>query len=317
MNNKFKIIMIIIVIGFTTITCSNNEPSITITQRYETVPISYSYNKTDNSKKSNNTQGLIYSWYDNNNYYYVFLLGHVNFVPLAYRDAIYYNGKTPITIGYTKSSITENSITKAMTTTIENTVTDSYDLSSVVSSEISAKIFGIGSKVKAQISGEYSWADIETRSFSDTIETTMTKINECGDTISATIGNNNEEPGRYRYSLFATTDIYYIAQVNKTSFKIKDSYYEVCARPETFAWGIDYEPDPTGNFGKTSDGDLLAIPKVDFSTLPIPTDYYGETPNDTKSGDNSGTSNDKGNGQVVRPGSSGGTSPVEITITQE
>jgi hypothetical protein len=248
-----------------------------IAQRYETVPIS-STNST--------APGFLYSFYYEKYNYYGFILGHVNYVPLAYRGAVFYDGRTPITIGYTRSELNENSIKRTITTTIENSVTKSYSESYKVSSEVGASFFGIGSKVEAQMSSGYGWVDTEVRSYSDTIEETTRKVTKDSDSISATIGNNNEPPGKYRYSLFATTDVYYIAKVDRYSFKKVDSFIEVCARPESFTWRIDY--DPEGDFGKTSVGNLLVIPKVDFSKLPEPNYDVGKTVGPTGGGGTGG-----------------------------
>jgi hypothetical protein len=86
--------------------------------------------------------------------------------------------------------------------------------------------------------------------------------------ISTTIGDKGELPGRYRYSLFATTDVYYALKLNRIRAKV-DEFTVVCARPDP-SWGVDYEPDPEGDFGKTADGDLLEIPELDYNSLPGP-----------------------------------------------
>ena len=83
------------------------------TERYETVP--YDGKSADRAASAVNTlDKLVYSAYDDEHYYYLFLLGHVNRVPLAYRPAIQYDGRTPITIGYSSSNVTEETISHSV-----------------------------------------------------------------------------------------------------------------------------------------------------------------------------------------------------------
>jgi len=268
----------IMVIGLIMVGClESNLPHIILTQRYETVPL----NIISRSTESDVIPGLLYSGYDNNYYYYVFLLGHINYVPITYRNAVIYNGITPITIGYTKSNTTETTVKNAIMIAVENSLRETFNSYVDVSVDFGKKIFGFGAKVSTKTGVEYGWVDTETRSTLDTWETTERRLDEYSDSISVTIGSNNEPSGKYRYSLFATTDVYYTVIINRVNFRMTEAYTSLCVRPESFAWGIDYESDPAGNFGKTSTGNLLVIPELDYSILPIPTDRIIST-DDTK-----------------------------------
>jgi hypothetical protein len=57
---------------------------------------------------------------------------------------------------------------------------------------------------------------------------------------------------------------------------IKEEYTAMCARP-VGGWGIDYDNE-SGYFGKTAPGDLLKIPNVPLSQLPIPTEKIEDGP---------------------------------------
>jgi len=317
MKNNFKItviIAIITVIGLSMSVCGTNEKEQTsdITKkRYETIPIID--NNINNPTGNNTIQGLIYSCYDNNFYYYVFILGYVNFVPLAYRDAILYNGRTPITISYTKTATIENSIKNAITTTVENTITKTHNetYNGKIEAGLMYKIFG--AKITANVNYEYGRINTDICSSSNTIETTKKRIEEESDNITATIGNNNEPFGKYRYSLFASTDVYYIVKVRKNDFILINEKIDVCVRPQTYAWGIDYEPDPAGTFKKTDMDNLLVIPHVNYSTLPKPTEYnyiiFENNENPVYSPGLGGT----GNNEIdASPPSPGGISPVTV-----
>jgi hypothetical protein len=214
---------------------------------------------------------LVYSAYDDANYYYLFLLGDVSRVPLAYRPAVEYGGKTPITIGYSSSNVTEKSIGESISKANEYSVSNSTSYNWGVETEVSfgTELSPVKGRIQVSGGGEYGWSDTNTRSFENTWETISTNSHTTTDEISVTVGNNNELPGLYRYSLFATADIYQIVLTDHSKKVIK-SYRVFCARPQSF-WGLDYEPDTVNaTFGKTASGDLLTPPEIDVSTLPIP-----------------------------------------------
>jgi hypothetical protein len=75
----------------------------------------------------------------------------------------------------------------------------------------------------------------------------------------------------YRYSLFTTTDVYYVLKTDKAKTTVKQAYTALCARPTTY-WALDYEPELGGSFRKTASGDLLEVPDLVLSELPTPVD---------------------------------------------
>ncbi|MDR2906875.1 MAG: hypothetical protein LBU91_02660 [Bacteroidales bacterium] len=270
-SNKFLAIAgAVLAIAATFASCEPDEDGGTGTKRYETVPyVPTTPNPANVARAASEmavpeTAQMVYSAYDAENFYYVFLLGHVNYVPIAYKDAVMYDGKTAMTISYSRENATEEAIMESTTTAVENTVSNT----STVSVGVEATFLGFG----ANVSTEFSWENSETRSTANTYETSLSKINGETLSMSATVGENNEPEGKYRYSLFATTDVFYVLVLNKSDRTQLQSYTTVFARPETYAWGIDYEPDPAGNFGKTAAGDLLEIPELNYNTLPEPTE---------------------------------------------
>jgi hypothetical protein len=233
------------------------------TLRYATVP----YSGLDK---------LVYSAYDDEKYYYVFLLGHIDYVPLSFRPAVEYNGTTPITIGYEMSDITETATSRSLTEATENSVTtsESSHQSSTWNIEVSAGIeIGFfsagGSGSKGGESGHESGREnMSGRSRENTYETVRTIASENRDSIEVTVGEHDEPRGLYRYSLFTTTDVYAVVVTDHDKTTTKN-YLNLCARPNTY-WGLDYEPEPGGDFGKTAPGDLLTIPEFAPSDLPTP-----------------------------------------------
>jgi len=95
-------------------------PSGDATLRYETVPYSKS-----SAHSGGDNYNLVYSAHDNTNNYYLFVLGHVNSVPVAYRTAMRYNGQSAVTIAYSKSDVSETSISKSVGETNTHSITNS------------------------------------------------------------------------------------------------------------------------------------------------------------------------------------------------
>lgn len=250
------------------------------TLRYETVPYGSSAFGKSIVKADNEPYVLVASAkeHDNSVHYYLYYMGYVKSVPIAYKDAFRYDGTTPITIGYEKSWMTEESIMQSMTTAKEETW--KVNASTTVGAEVTASagaIFAsveVKASISATIGGEYG----ETVSTSNTYETSSTKINGETVSVSATIGENGQSAGRYRYALFGTTDVYCLFTVNPTTREIISVDITNRARETSYAWGIDFEPDAAGGFGKTGAGDLFNVPNIDFTQIAAPTLLLNEPP---------------------------------------
>jgi len=247
-------------------------------QRYETVPYVSSSSKTsDGIQKIGGIDNLVFCDYDDNYNYYFFVLGHINSAPLAYRPAVYYNGVTPITVEYSSSNVTQTSIRNSVTEAFEHSVTQSYTTTwgNEMGVSVGLNIGGLLSAITANFKASYrhSWggsdgtSTTDSRSFSNTYETSSSKAEEIKDAISVTIGNNGEPTGLYRYSLFSTTDVYFIVITDRAKTRIIEANVVFCARPTQF-WALDYEPEIGGSFGKTASGELLQIPDINISQLP-------------------------------------------------
>ena len=131
-------------------------------------------------------------------------------------------------------------------------------------------------KVSATAGGSNGWDETNTRSVTNTYTTTSSWSSQETDSYQTTIGNNDEPSGKYRFSLFATTDVYYVLVTNRERTQVTQAYTAVCARLQSLGWGLDYEPDMNGSFAKTGGGDLLKIPAIVLSKLPDPIDEYVE-----------------------------------------
>jgi hypothetical protein len=244
--------------------------------RYKTVP--YQPASSSNPAVS---KGLVYSSYDTDKNYYVFLLGHVERMPISVRPVQEYNGMTPITIGYKSSEITTTGVTNSIQDSYTNSVTNSSSNTSGQAVKVKAgfegKIFSL------EVEGTLSWSttqareEMNSRTTTNT-QTTMKQIAEgVEDTYTFTIGHAGEPAGHYCYAYFATSDVYFVAVTDKNKTRVIDSYTVICMNQnKANYWAIDYARD--GVFAKTASGDLLKEPNLVFSELPAPMNKIKEDP---------------------------------------
>jgi len=245
------------------------------TPRYETVPYA------ETTLKNSGTDNLKYSCYDDEYNYYFFVLGYVKNVPLAYRDAYEYNGMTNITVKYARTDITQesikNSVTKASLHSFTRSQSTTYGNEIGVKAEF-PKILG----TKLEASYKHSWggsdgtSETNSRSFSNTYETSLSNTSSSTTEESFIIGNKGEPTGWYRWSLFSTCDVYFIVITDRAKTRIVEANTVFCARPSVGGWKLDYDPEEEGAFAKTAQGDLLQIPKIDLSQLPEPEEYISD-----------------------------------------
>ena len=262
----FFAVMCFVLLAGVFVGCQRSEidsiPSGEATLRYQTVPFGNSNAVLDNLK--------FYTYDDEYNYYF-FVLGHINYVPLAYREAVFFNGVTPLTISFSTADVTQTTIRNSVTTASNHSITTRSSIN--WSNEIGAKASISAKWARFEASYRHSWGgsqgtDItDSRSFSNTYETSLTTTQEWRDTRTFTIGNNNEPAGSYRLALFSTTDVYFVVVTDKARTRIVDAHTVFSARRPQF-WEIDFDPVRGGTFGRTASGELLEIPNIDASQLP-------------------------------------------------
>jgi hypothetical protein len=211
--------------------------------------------------------------------YYIYYLGYITAVPISWALPTRYQGVTTIDISYTSSEESQYSITESMTKAQEETWNVSASATAGVEIGGQAGVSPFAStSLKVSISATIGGGYGETISTSNTHETSKSEIYGTIDTISATIGEHNEPAGRYRFALMGVTDVFCIFKVDPITREINSVEIINCAREDTYAWGIDYEPDDNGFYGKTGGGDKFDIPDIDFTQVPVPTEKTEEPP---------------------------------------
>ncbi|MCL2763039.1 MAG: hypothetical protein FWD36_07545 [Treponema sp.] len=197
---------------------------------------------------------------------YVIYLGHINNVPIASGAVVDYDGRTPMSVGRAQSESVAETVSESIKQTItESTTSTNTQSRRDVSAKLNLSFFSAGASSKVS-NTTTTHSTTTARSFTDTFQTAQTKTNSTTDTVSVTVGNNGEPAGRYRITLFATTDVYFTVRLDRHREVVGTPEISICARVPSYTYRLDYDPITLGNFGRTDEGEMLPIP-YDFSSL--------------------------------------------------
>lgn len=203
---------------------------------------------------------------------YVIYLGQIDNVPIGDLDLnATYNGITPVTVTYQKSTVKTDKITESITTAVKQTTVSSRGM--VTSGKFSTGFF------YNSIGGTMQWGGddittysslIEEISVEETLETVKEYVDGKERFVSYNVGNHGEPAGRYRIALFATTDVYVTVQMKPdNSALVSEPEITVCARKSINA-ELDYDTNLYGDFPRTGGGGMLTVPDTDAFTALTP-----------------------------------------------
>ena len=206
--------------------------------------------------------------YDESAWHFIYYMGFIRSKPIAFRTNYLYNGQTPITISYDRNWSDSTTITNGKQQATSHTwnISNTFTMGLDVTASGGFKPFG-SLEVKASLSNAFTAGYGGSISTTETLETAKSKIEGSNDTISATIGNNNELPGRYRYALMGTSDVFLRVKVDPSTRKILSQEIVYMAREETYGWGIEFTPfdlfERTGGGGQFEPRDDDFVYKAD------------------------------------------------------
>ena len=219
-----------------------------------------------------NQESIMYSATDLEYNYYLLDLGYIKNVPLSSGVAVTYNGQTPMNISFEKTYVSETSISKALTTTAQETLTTSSSGSATF--EISQKFkYRIGeTTLGASYSRQWGTSEEKSNSVENTYTTANAAAEQLSSSISYTIGEHGEKSGVYRLSLIATCDAYAFITTTRDNENLKNITYTFSARDDA-RLQLDYDLDGDFKDGKNK---FFVTEKI-CKTLPIPTEQisYG------------------------------------------
>jgi len=203
--------------------------------------------------------------------YYTYL-GKVEWVPIAANMPEYYNGMTPIELTYSTTQTTQASFSESMSYAVTSSTQTVRSNTHTKSIEGTAKVTWIPLVAEATIKGGYSHAEFDstakTEQTSRTDSWTVFQGESISNTQAATIplGTKGEPAGFYRYSLFATCDVY-VTLVHNLANDEWAYEYSFFARPLSFFRSIDYSVD--NDFSISTDGSDLKFDTALVSTLSV------------------------------------------------
>jgi len=216
--------------------------------------------------------GWVCSVHDDTYNGHVSRLGYILHVPITSTEPQYYDGVTPFTLTYEVSEATEHSIMNSSTTTVENSVSRNTNTTFTVGFEVGYDD-GFVAKLNESLGISFDIGTSETISTSNTYETTFNKVKELTIGRSITIGGNGEPAGDYRLAMECIVDAYYVVLTDRANSKVEKAYFTLCARPASYHWVKDYDPDMLSGFGSNGGGNKLQEPIIDLATLPKPTEF--------------------------------------------
>lgn len=198
--------------------------------------------------------------------YYLFDLGYVKNVPISSGTAISYFGTGVLEIEFSSASVTTSSVERAIETTISETVSEQ----SLGSANLS---IGGGFDTFFWLETGYSrsWGTVTDKqnSTTNTYATTEEYAKTITDTISYKIGENGEQSGKYRITLFADCDMYLQLKTSRDNSKEISKEIVLSARPQGESLAKEYTELDT-YFDDMDIQSKIDLPQVSLSSLPIP-----------------------------------------------
>jgi len=205
--------------------------------------------------------------------YYLFDIGYIKNVPISSGNTIRYNGQTPLSVSFTKTTIEEERVEETVSKTISESIQETQ------MNELGGK-FGVDigpiKKIlnfSAEVSYKRTWGTVIDKSISTTsiYTTAYNRVQSLEESISFTIGKHGEAIGFYRLSLFATCDVYFLLKTNRDNSQIVECVTTMCARPETY-FALDFDPNDIDGFGKTSNSQNITFADGFYKRLLLPID---------------------------------------------
>ncbi|MDR0777891.1 MAG: hypothetical protein LBE48_00405 [Methanomassiliicoccaceae archaeon] len=229
-------------------------------------------------------------YYNNTGLYsiYYIYLGNVQNVPIAWETTQKYNGRTPIELSYTTSKTTDKMISRSnencITQTVESAVSSSNSKNVKVSAGFSVALVGTGVEAGWNAGWGSSNGASSSVSTTDTYTSFMNWSETNASAYKVTVGDHGEAAGFYRYTLFATADVFVTVVVDNTN---SECYYDYStfARPDSYFMELDYSEDNNfvkdneyENFRFTNDV-LVGLPSIPLSETIMFLDYRGQSVN--------------------------------------
>jgi hypothetical protein len=202
------------------------------------------------------------------NEFYVYL-GYVDNVPMVVGDAGDYDGITPVTVSFVTSQTDSATIRASVETCTKETVYKGTTNTTTTGAKVGFTYAGFSAGANVENVKRSEDSTTTENTIKELNEKILTKIDTKSTTVTyENIGSHGEPKGRYRVSLFATTDVYYYVKLNGNNTELLEEEYIYFSREDSHTIALDYDPSTTGVFNKNSKSDPLPVPALeDFISL--------------------------------------------------
>lgn len=222
------------------------------------------------------TDGLFDFWY--------FYMGTIDYAPISSTTPRRFNGQTPITMSFSTTVVTEESISSSNSVAISNTtsLTRTSETIRGVRNSIGIEI-GIKDLFSFGINTGYRYfrethsstqGNAQTFSLADTFTSATSWAQSVTETDTITIGAHGEAAGYYRFSLFTTKDVFIVVAYDK----IRGEFiyeFQTFARPDYFF--LDIEFNESANFAQRHCTNWMVFDDTLLEDLPAPEFDIGHT----------------------------------------
>jgi hypothetical protein len=156
---------------------------------------------------------------------FIVYLGYVDNVPMVVGTQGEYNGITPATVSFETSQTDVDTIRTSVETCTKETVYKGTTNTTTagVKAGFTYAGFSVGGNLENVKRSEDS--TMTEKSITELNEKILTKVDTKSTTVTYNIGGNGEPKGRYRASLFATTDVYYYVKLNGNNTELLEEEY--------------------------------------------------------------------------------------------
>ena len=212
--------------------------------------------------------------------YNYFLLdgGYVQNTYLASMIMVPYNGQTPMTGTFTE--IEENSVSNSITETVSNSYSNERSNEWGVSVGASMSFGAEAAFFKVSANIEFSYSHTWTQNWTEerSRETSFEEIKTIGreTSVSFTVGENNEPAGWYRYSLYGTSDVYFLATMSRDNQEVLGWDNMICVRSSSVLPYFEYSANGNFDNSPTEEKDMLPPAQL-LRSLPVPENFSVES----------------------------------------
>lgn len=202
--------------------------------------------------------------------YYCYKIGEVDFTPVYYEKQYYHNGQTKRTYEWSETQTNEKKLSDVaseslnQTVKIENSISTDFKIDSSLSAEYSG--------LKSSVSDSIGLTLSKSKTTSSSLVTSKSVTDSVSDAWQKRLSvqyvlDKSSAVGYYRYTIFATTEVYAVVTYDKINDSLSYSYFSL-VKPDSIFDTFAYSEN---NFGLKAK-EPLSLTSEDLKSLDITTE---------------------------------------------